>query len=108
MHDYFAITYGILRDSSLNTSRYFHITEGLVPDIMHDVLEGSLPYEVKEMLNHYFRSKIISYREFSAIVESFPYCGSDTCNKPAPITNTTFSSADHSLKQSGESNQHLL
>lgn len=32
LHDHFAITYGIVRDSCLNMSKYFHVTEGLVPD----------------------------------------------------------------------------
>jgi len=36
----------------LNTSKYFHIIDGLVPEAMHDILEGSLQYEVKELLKH--------------------------------------------------------
>ena len=34
-------TYGINFESVLNSSRYFHVTEGLVMDIMHDILEGT-------------------------------------------------------------------
>ena len=31
--------------------RYFHVCDGsLIPDIMHDLLEGALQYEVKVML----------------------------------------------------------
>ena len=44
LHDHFATTFGLHRDSILNTSQYFHVTEGLVPDVMDDVLEGCLPY----------------------------------------------------------------
>ena len=33
-------TYGIASNSILNECKHFHVTEGLVPDIMHDVLEG--------------------------------------------------------------------
>ena len=43
LHSHFATTAGLHRDSILNTSKFFHVTEGLVPDIMHDVLEGCLP-----------------------------------------------------------------
>ena len=32
----------VLTDLILTKSRYFHVTEGLVPDTMHDVLEGTL------------------------------------------------------------------
>ena len=47
-----ATTYGIHHDSILNTSRFFHVTEGLPQDIMHDVLEGTLEYEIKELLKY--------------------------------------------------------
>ena len=39
-------------NSILNDSNYFHVTEGLCPDVMHDVLEGVAQYEVKELLNY--------------------------------------------------------
>ena len=48
------------RDSILNSSSYFHITEGLIPDIMHDCLEGCLQYEVKELLKHLFDARVIA------------------------------------------------
>lgn len=48
-------------DNEILTCRYFHVADGgLLPDIMHDVLEGALQYEVKLMLrtmiqeDHYF------------------------------------------------------
>lgn len=40
LHDHIATTYGLNRDSSLNSLRYFHVTEDLPMDIMHDFLEG--------------------------------------------------------------------
>lgn len=36
----------------LNLSPSYHVTKGLPPDIMHDVLEGVLQYEVKELLKY--------------------------------------------------------
>ena len=43
--------FGINRNSVLNELQYFHACNGgLLPDIMHDVLEGALQYEVKLML----------------------------------------------------------
>ena len=36
--------YGINRDSALNELSYFHVCDGsLLPDVMHDVLEGMSP-----------------------------------------------------------------
>ena len=40
---------------------YFHVCNGsLIPDIMHDVLEGALQYEVKLMLQFILIMKAIS------------------------------------------------
>ena len=47
-----AITsYGLKSNSPLNCLRYFHVTRGLPPDIMHDILEGVANYEVSCILN---------------------------------------------------------
>ena len=46
LHNHYATAYGLHRDSALNTLQYFHVTEGLIPDILHDCLEGCVQYEV--------------------------------------------------------------
>jgi len=40
LHDHYATTYGLHRDSSLNSLQFFHVTEGLIPDIMNDCFRG--------------------------------------------------------------------
>ena len=60
MPDHAATTYGLTRDSILNESRYFHITEGLAPDCMHDLLEGTMQYEVKELVKYITQKGYIS------------------------------------------------
>lgn len=35
MHNHLATTYGLSFDSVLNSSRYFHVVDGMIPDIMH-------------------------------------------------------------------------
>ena len=52
--------YGVVFQSILNTSKYFRVTDGLVMDIMHDVLEGILQYEVKELIKYLVSEKICS------------------------------------------------
>ena len=43
--------FGVNRHALLHTLDYFDVTSGaLVPDIMHNVLEGVLPLEIKSML----------------------------------------------------------
>ena len=58
-----SVEYGINSKSILTTLQYFDVCSGaLVPDVMHDVLEGVLQYEAKLLLKHcifeeeYFRA----------------------------------------------------
>ena len=47
-----ASAYGVKRDSLLNTSKYYHVVEGLASDVMHDVLECVIPKVTKLILAH--------------------------------------------------------
>ena len=43
--------YGVNRRALLDTLAYVDVTSGsFVPDIMHDILEGALPLEMKQLL----------------------------------------------------------
>lgn len=101
LHDHVATTYGIHRDSILNESEYFHVTEGLVPDVMHDVLEGCAPYAVKQLLKYLDNSAVVTIREVNDQIQHFLYVPLDARNKPTVIPGTTFSSSDNTLKQKG-------
>ena len=49
--NHYSLTYGVNRRAVLDTLSYFDVTSGaLIPDIMHDILEGALPLEIKCML----------------------------------------------------------
>lgn len=49
---HYSVVNGINENSLLNTLEYFHVANGsLIPDIMHDILEGVLPLETRLMLN---------------------------------------------------------
>lgn len=88
-------------------SRFFHVTEGLVPDIMHDVLEGCAPYEVKELLKCLIAEGVITLEDVNSQIEHFLYALPDAVNKPTSIPVTTLNSSDHSLKQKGIYNTHV-
>lgn len=47
---HFSTLYGIRSKSVFSPLKYFHIIGGLVPDIMHDLLEGALPLVICELL----------------------------------------------------------
>ena len=99
LHNHYATTYSLHRDSSLNTLKYFHVTEGLIPDIMHDCLEGCVQYEVKELLKYLSSNGILSVSTIQHLIQSFLYSGPDAKNQPSPITAATLASPDHCLKQ---------
>ena len=93
-----ATPYGVVRNSILNTSNYFHVTEDLCPDIMHDILEGCAQYELQELLKSLIDQQFLTLNYVNDCILSFMYMGTDLANKPTPITS---SSSDHSVKQKG-------
>ncbi|XP_038580037.1 uncharacterized protein LOC119906766 [Micropterus salmoides] len=79
---------GIKQDSCLNTLEYFHVTENVGVDIMHDVLEGVAPLEVKLLLRHYiFEEKLLCLEQLNERIASYDYGYSNTKNKPSEILN---------------------
>ena len=69
---------------------------------MHDILEGSLQYEVKELLKHFiYVKKYFSLDLLNDSIHDFPYIFSDKATKPATIAPSVLASSDHSVKQKG-------
>ena len=66
---------------------------------MHDMLEGVMQYEVKELLRSLVTRGLITLDGINSRIQLFLYAPCDAVNKPSPIS---LSSGDHSLKQSGE------
>ena len=93
-----ATTYGLSRESILNSLQFFHVTEGLPPDIMHDILEGVLQYEVKEMLRQFIGQNFFSLSTLNTLIDKFKYHYSDARNKPAPVA---LHSKDNKVNQEG-------
>jgi hypothetical protein len=51
--------------------KFFNICENLIPDVMHDVLEGALQYELKLLLQYIvLTKKFISVRYQMLILHS--------------------------------------
>ena len=74
---------------------------GLAPDIMHDILEGTLPLVVKLLLVHYISDQsLISLADLNTRIVSFKY-GASVKNKPSLISTNSFTSSDSKLRQSG-------
>lgn len=94
-----ATTYGLTRDSILNSLQFYHIIDGLPPDIMHDILEGALQYEVKEMLQVFIEENYFSLDALHKIFQEFKYGYTDVKNKATTIH---LFSLDHKLGLEGK------
>lgn len=97
--------FGINRNSILNQLTYFHVCNGgLLPDIMHDVLEGALQYEVKLLLQAMIESEnYFTLEEFNSRLEHVELGHMECKDRPTPITSTTLYSSGSSIKQKGKS-----
>ena len=90
----------------LNQSRYYHVVGGMPGDCMHDVLEGVLQYEVKELLLQLIKVKrLFTLEELNRRCACFDFGYYNDTNKPSPIGKNKLNSADHSLRLHGK--QHI-
>lgn len=95
--------YGINRNSILNDLAYFHVCDGsLLPDIMHDILEGTLQYEVKLMLQILIHTdKYFTLDQLNSWIENFELGYMESSNRPTTISAATINSGGNTLKQNG-------
>ena len=75
---------------------------------MHDVLEGCLPYETKELIKHLIQKRYITLKYVNDQIQHFQYGDMDARNRPTPIPNLTILSSDHSMKQKGIYNLYII
>ncbi len=95
--------FGINTRSVLDELQYFSVASGaLLPDIMHDVLEGLLQYETKLLLRQFVREdNFFTLSQLNQQIEAIELGYMESKCRPTPITSTTLSSEDNNLKQSG-------
>lgn len=77
--------YGIKRDSPLNKLQHFHVTSGLPPDIMHDILEGVLSYELALIIPKMISDGHFTYADLNYQIRTWKYGPLDSRNKPVEI-----------------------
>jgi hypothetical protein len=76
--------------------------DGLPGDAMHDVLEGVLQYECKEMLKRFIlEDKYITVDQLNERITKCDYGYNNDKNKPSPIARQTLLNDNNSLKQKG-------
>ena len=88
----------LLIRSALSELKYFDVTSSLMPDVMHDVLEGVLQFEAKLLHHdHYF-----ALAQLNQKIEALQLGFSEVKNRPTPLSHATLQEGDNHLKQSGK------
>lgn len=97
----FNSTYGVNYNSILNEIPLFNVADWQLPqDVMHILLEGVLPLEIKLLLYHFTSvAKFFTLQHFNARLASFLFGYSSGTSKPSKIEVNHL--VDGNLHQSG-------
>ena len=84
------------------THTHMHIqVETLLPDVMHDLLEGTLQFEAKLILRHVITERYTSYPKFARLLAGLELGYMEADNRPSEIASSTISSSEKTLGQKG-------
>ena len=96
-----SINLGINYRSSLFELQYFDV-DVLVPDVMHDLLEGVLQYEGSLILKYVIRDQCyMTCTDFARVLGDLELGYMEIDNRPTDIPAATLNSSDRSLGQKG-------
>ena len=99
---------GVRRDSVLNNLSNFSVTHNKVADIMHDLLEGVGPYELKLVLSSLIGDKHLTLEKLNYRITSFDYGFTDLKNKPSVIGKQELKNPERAMHQSAVQTWCLL
>jgi hypothetical protein len=89
LHSFVKSTFGITKRSVLSKIRYFDITKHFPHNVMHDLYEGVLPYEMKLLLQHVTGNSggpvLIRLAYINRCIKDYDYDYPDKKNKPVSI-----------------------
>lgn len=78
---------GLNENSIWNVIPYFHVVFNFVADVMHDLLEGVLKYDMAHILHHYIiETKTLSLDILNDRLRTFDYQLNNISNKPPLIS----------------------
>lgn len=87
---------GVKNSTIISTLETFGFCEMLTVDVMHDLLEGVVPYEIKEFLKTLYNIDRKIIEKINNRIEAFNYGLLEATNKPSPIN---LNKHGHSLGQ---------
>ena len=109
LFDYYSKIYGINEKSVLLDVKNFTMTDwGLPHDIMHDLFEGVVEYEIKVLLLHCLEKKFFTLEEFNRRLLDFDYGYTEVSDKPTPITSQHLRSETTKHLRQGSAQTWLL
>ena len=73
LRGHYSTTYGINRHSVLEEAPGFSVATGIPHDIMHDLFEGVVPYEMKHLISHCLQNKYFSLDMLNDRIELFDF-----------------------------------
>lgn len=82
-----SVEYGINRCSSLETLPYFSVVENLPHDIMHDLFEGVVPFELKLLIRYCVDQAYFGIATLNHRLAAFDFGYSEVGDRPAPVDN---------------------
>ncbi|GFS56753.1 uncharacterized protein LOC106175700 [Trichonephila inaurata madagascariensis] len=92
---------GVKSDCPFNELGYWHVTNNLVVDVMHDLLEGWCATETHLILHQYiFKGKFLTLSVLNDRISNFNYGKCDSRCKPVPIKREKLLNLDGSSGQS--------
>ena len=95
-----SVEYGINRSSVLDEIPYFSVAENLPHDVMHDLFEGVLPYEIKLLLAHLVHTTSLTIATLNDRLRRFDFGYSERSDVPTEIDEKTFKSPTQKIRQS--------
>ncbi|GBL85238.1 hypothetical protein AVEN_222713-1 [Araneus ventricosus] len=85
MDSKYTSVYGLKSDSPFNCLKYFHCSNMLPPDAMHDLLEGVVPFELGLIINYFIVKKYITLSQLNCKIKHSKFGFHDAANKPTII-----------------------
>lgn len=98
----YAKTIGVKRHCFLNELNFFHITENISVDILHDLYEGAMPLLIGNIIEHMISCKIAKKTDIIQMVANFDYGGKNKRNTPSILA-----LSKHNLGQNGSQSRCL-
>ena len=98
--------YGIKENSSLNCLQYYHVINGLPPDIAYDIFEGFATNSLQKLLSYFIQLKVLTPEIVNAAISSFNCSPIDQHNKPQVLK--IFSKTTFKIKQTAYEMWNLI